>query len=87
MLDRLWNEYFNEECAVINTDEERTLLRRVVEFQEAAIAGLTKDQREGVQRYVEVLYESQGAQVKKAFLKGCEFTASFFFELGILTKE
>lgn len=31
----------------------------------------------------EAIYKGEGAHVKKAFFKGCEFAASFFVSLGI----
>lgn len=82
MLEKLWNEYFYEECAIIETKEQKLLLRRVVELQEVASAELSKEQWESVEKYVQALYESQGAQVKQAFFKGCRFTASFLIGLG-----
>ena len=43
---------------------------------------LTKEQSTAVEAYVDALYEIEGCFVKKAFLKGCEFATSFFFEAG-----
>ena len=81
-LEKLWNEYLAGECAAIGTEEERELLKKAVEKYEMANEMLTKEQRETVEKYVDTLYEIQGAFVKKAFFKGCEFTTSFFFEFG-----
>ena len=55
---------------------------RLAKMHEAANALLTKVQREAIEEYIEALYEMQGFCVKKAFIKGCEFTASFFLEAG-----
>ena len=82
-MNKLWDEYFNEECAVIDTDEERAILRTVIESEEAACASLTQEQRERVEEYAEAIYKGEGAHVKKAFFKGCEFAASFLVSLGI----
>ena len=53
---------------------------RLAKMHEAANALLTKVQREAIEEHIEALYEMQGFCVKKAFIKGCEFTASFFLE-------
>ncbi len=81
-LEKLWNEYFAEECAVIDTEEERVLLKKAVELQKTVNELLTKEQREAVQKCMEALYEMEGVFIKKAFFNGCEFAASFFFEAG-----
>ena len=81
-LERLWNEYFSEECAVIETEEERLLSRRVSESREVANATLTAEQCATVQQFIDALYEMQSAFVKKAFFKGCEFALSFIVEAG-----
>jgi len=81
-LTKLWNEYFSEECAVISTNEERSLVRRAGELHEKANALLDKKQEEAIERYVEALYEIESVYLRKAFLKGCEFAMSFFVEAG-----
>ena len=81
-IERLWNEYFAEECALIHTKEEKELVQKAVEMQKIANEFLTKEQCEATQKYVEILYELQGFFVKKAFFKGCEFATSFLFEAG-----
>ena len=42
-LDKLWNDYLLEECAVMNTDEERALTKKTAELHEKANARLNKD--------------------------------------------
>ena len=81
-LEKLWGEYFAEECALVEGDEERVLMRHAAELAEALSASMTKEQREATEKYVEAIYEIQGLFVKKVFFKGCEFTASFFLEAG-----
>ena len=83
-LEKLWDEYFAEECAVLRTEEERALVKKAAELQKTADASLTKEQSEVVQKHMEALYEMQGFFVKKAFFKGCEFATSFLLEVKIL---
>ena len=85
-LEKLWNECFAEECAVIGTEEERTLLKKAITLRNAVNEALTKEQSESVEKYVEAFYELQGFLLKKAFFKGCEFAVSFLFEAGKLGK-
>ncbi len=80
ILEKLWNEYFAEECAVMDTEEERVLIRRATEKQKTANELLTKEQSDVFEKYIEAVYEMQGFYSKKAFFKGCEFAISFFFE-------
>ena len=79
-FEKLWNEYLSEDCAKINTSEETALIKKSVEMHQKASETLTPDQLTALEAYIELLYELQGVFVKKAFLKGCKFTASFFFE-------
>ena len=86
-LEKLWNGYFAEECAQMNTEKEKALIRKAVEAQKAMDELLTRQQSEATQNYIEVLYEMQGFFAKKAFFTGCEFAISFFLEAGSLGKE
>lgn len=86
LLEKLWNEYFAEECAAINTKEEKALVKKAVEMHKTANESLTKEQSEAFEKYIEALYEIQGFFVKKAFFNGCEFATSFLFEAGKLEK-
>lgn len=79
-LEKLWNEYFAEECALINTTEEKVLIKKAVALRKTANKLLTEDQSEAMEKYMEALYEIQGFSVKKAFFKGCEFAISFLVE-------
>ena len=85
-LEKLWCECFAEECAAIKNDEDRALVRRAVEMHKIAEESLTKEQCDRVEKYAEALYDIQGTFVKKAFFKGCEFTASFLLEAGNFKK-
>ena len=51
-LEKLWNEYLLEECAVIDTYEERKLTQRSGELHEKANALLSNEQKEAVEKYV-----------------------------------
>ena len=81
-LERLWNEYLLDECAAINTDEERKLTRRTLELHEKANALLNKEQEAAVEKYVDALCDIEVLFAKKAFFKGCEFAVSFLLESG-----
>ena len=85
-LERLWNEYLLDECAIIDTDEERNLTKKTVELHEKANTLLNKDQKDAVEKYVDALCDIEALFVKKAFLKGCEFAVSFLLEAGNLEK-
>ena len=84
-MEKLWNDYLLDECAVMDA-EERALLEKVMEMQRVASALLTKEQNEAVEKYIEALYEIQSFFAKKAFFKGCEFATSFFLEALNLEK-
>ena len=86
-LEKLWNEYFAEECAVINSKAGKAIMERTVKMYEAANELLTKQQSEAVEKYIEAVYEAQGFFIKKAFFSGCEFATSFLLEAGNFIKE
>ncbi|MBQ4324792.1 MAG: hypothetical protein IJC29_03265 [Clostridia bacterium] len=81
-LETLWYDYFSDECSALVTAEEKALAKRAVALHEAVGELLTREQSAAVEAYVDALYEIEGCFVKKAFLKGCEFATSFFFEAG-----
>ena len=82
IIEKLWNEHFADECAQIHTKEERDLLKKAIEIQEAANELMSKEQSDAIQKYVEILYEIQSFSVKKAFFIGCEFAMAFVWEMG-----
>ena len=57
IIEKLWNEHFADECAQIHTKEERDLLKKAIEIQEAANELMSKEQSDAIQKYVEILYE------------------------------
>lgn len=79
-LEKLWTEYLLDECAVIDTDEERSLTKKAVELHEQANALLNQDQQVAVEKYVDTMCALEAIFVKKAFVKGCEFAVSFLLE-------
>ena len=81
-LEMLWNEYMLDECAAINTDEERKLAKEALELHEKANILLNKEQKEAVEKYVDALCDIEALFSKKAFFKGCEFAVSFLLETG-----
>ena len=85
-LERLWNEYLLDECAAIDTDEERNLTKEALELHEKANAFLNRDQKDAVEKYVDVLCDIEALFAKKAFIKGCEFAVSFLLEAGNFQK-
>ena len=85
-LEGLWNNYFLNECAVINTFDERELTKKAVELHEKANALLNAEQQKAVEKYVDSLCEINSIFVKKAFFKGCEFGVSFLQETMNLEK-
>ena len=86
MLDKLWNEYLLDECAVIDTDDERRLTKKALELHEKANAMLSKEQKEATEKYIDALCDLEALFAKKAFFKGCEFTLSFLSEVNGLGK-
>ena len=79
-LEKLWNEYLMDECAAIDTDEERLLTKKTVDLHEKANTLLNKEQADAVEQYVDALCDIEALFVKKAFCKGCEFAVSLFLE-------
>ena len=79
-LEKLWNEYLLDECAVIDTTKEQRLTKKAAELHENANVLLDKAQQEAVEKFVDAVYDIEALYAKKAFFKGCEFTASFFLE-------
>ena len=79
-LEKLWNEYFSEECAALDTDEERALSKKAAELEERVCAFFSEEQREAVQKYADALCDLNALYARKAFCKGCMFAVSFLME-------
>ena len=80
-MEKLWNEYFAEECAAVSTMEEKEFARKTLDLHMKANELLTKEQREAVETYVDALCDLQSLFVKKAFFKGWGVATEFL--LGI----
>ena len=79
-LEKLWNEYLMDECAVISTEEERKLMKKTAELREKLEELLTNEQTNAVKEYADALCDLESHYIKKAFFKGCEFSVSFLSE-------
>lgn len=80
-LCKLWNEYWAEECAKIETEKEKMDLKRVIETHGILESSLSNEQKEKAEAYIEAVYEHQDELIKKAFFKGCEFGLSFLSKM------
>ena len=69
-LEKLWHEYLSDECAVIDTDEERNLTKKAVELHEKANTLLNKEAKDAVEKYVDALCDIEALFVKKSFIEG-----------------
>ena len=79
-LENLWDKYLEEECAVIDTEEERKLTQKTLELHEKASSLLNEEQEVAVEKYVDALCDLEAVFAKKAFIKGCKFAVSFLLE-------
>ena len=82
-LENLWDEYL---YSTVDMDRECQLTQKKIELKEKAMALLDNTQRAAVEAYVDAIYDIETVLIKKAFVKGCEFTASFLLEAGDLKK-
>ena len=85
-LERLWREYVWDQCAQIETEEERELTKKASKLHEAANTLLNTEQQAAVEKYVDAFFEMEALFLKKAFFKGCEFSTSFLLEVVGLKK-
>ena len=85
-LEKLWDDYFAPDCAVIETEAEKALAQKVLQLQKTAHAPLTSEQIQAIEKYIDAICELESTFTKKAFFKGCEFAISFILESGDLKK-
>ncbi len=78
-LEKLWRECFAEECAAIDSEEEKAIIKKAGEIHSAVNEALTKEQSKVNEAYIEALYKMQQIFVKKAFFKGYELAISMLF--------
>ena len=81
ILEKLWDEYLSNECAVIDTDEERALAGEAVRLHEGVNNSLSLEQQKAVEEYIDALCDIEGLFVKKAFFSGCKFATAFLLEV------
>ena len=86
-LEKIWSDCFAEDCAAIETDEEKELAKKTAELCKEVNKMLTEEQKSAAQKYMDAIYEMQSVFVKKAFFNGCVFALRFAFEAGCLGKE
>ncbi len=79
-LEKLWNDYLLDECATMDSDEERALTKKMGELHEQANRLLNESQQKAVEAFVEAAYDLEALFVKKAFFRECEFAVSFLLE-------
>ena len=79
-IEKLWEEYYCEVCGVIETEEERALIKRAAEMHQRVSEQLTKEQNDILEPYLELLYEMHSFCGKKGFFTGCEFATGFLLE-------
>ncbi len=79
-LEKLWSDYLEIECAEIDTEEERALVKKAADKHGIVNDALTKDQKDAIEAYVDALCEIHSCFSKKAFFKGCEFAVSFLLD-------
>jgi len=80
VLEKLWSEYLWEDCAVMETNEERALAKKAVDLHREALALLNEEQEKAVERYLDALSDTEALYVRKAFFKGCKFAVAFLVE-------
>ena len=85
-LEGLWKEYLMAECAVIETDEERRLTKRIGELHERANSLLNREQEEAVDGYVDALCDANTLFVKKAFFSKKTKAEKYFLSKYIAFK-
>ena len=83
ITESLWNDYLADECAMLDTEEEKDLSKRISETHEELAKTFTKEQNKAIDALIDLLCELDGILAKKAFTKGCELTANFLLELKL----
>ena len=80
LLEKLWNDYLADECAAMDTAEEKALTAKVAALHDQASALLTEEQRAAVDQYLDALCDLDALFARKAFVRGCEFAVAFLRE-------
>ena len=79
-IKKLWKEYFVEEIATIESDEERELTKKAAKLHEEMNSLLSKEAYDATEKYLNSIYELNSLIEEKAFTKGCEFAISFLLD-------
>ena len=82
-LEKLWEEYLLDECAVMETEEERDLTKKALALHEKANALLHQDQQEAVEKYIDALCDLNALFVKKRFAGDANLQFRFFWKREI----
>ena len=80
LLEKLWNDYLVDECAILKTAEEKELAAKAAALHEQANAMLAEGQRAAVEQYLDALCDLDAIFARKAFVRGCEFAVAFLRE-------
>ena len=80
LLEKLWNDYLVDECAILKTAEEKRLAARLAQLREQLHALLSAEQSAAVEQYLDALCDLDAIFARKAFVRGCEFAAAFLRE-------
>ena len=86
ILEKLWSEYFCEDCSAINSEEEKAIAKILAQTRNEIENLPINEFRESIENYIAFMYKAQSLALKKAFFKGCEFAISFLVEVSSLTK-
>ena len=69
-----------DECSQIDTDDERKLMKKIVESRKRISTSFNKEQETAFEEHIDLLYDINAIFARKAFIKGCEFAVSFMSE-------
>ena len=81
ILEKLWQEYFFEECTRIESEEEKAILRKTAELRKKVDVLLDKEEAAAMQNLLDCIYEGEERIFKKAFLKGALLANSLLLEI------
>lgn len=79
-LEKIWNDYFADECARMESKQEKALAKQAINLHNVANDLLSKEQRDAIEKYVDILCDINTSYARKAFVTGCKFATSFLFE-------
>ena len=74
---------FFEECAAIETEEEKVLIKKAALLHEKASVLMNRMQEDAMENYVDALHENESLMMKKAFFKGARFAFLLLSEIEL----